>query len=993
MPRYRMKHPAPRVVSLLLALAVSAAVQAQTTTKPDAARAFEPFQTKVKVRYDARWLYIESDGMPDHEMMTGITAWQQQVPLPQPYTGDNAWQVPLKPVPAAKPMSAKTGFFRGAIAIAVNGVPIFNPIKNDGKTDTFLAGELDIFGGHSGRADDYHYHIAPVFLNGGDPSKPVAYALDGYPIYGYTEPDGKPVRKLDELNGHDDPKLGYHYHATKDYPYLNGGFHGEVAEEGGQVDPQPHAHGVREATAPLRGARITGFERSKDSKKFTLTYDLRGKTGKVQYELLAEGAVHFVFTNPDGTVREETYRGDERRGGEGGGRKDNGGPEGQGGAGGPGGRNEGGRGGGGGGNRGRAQGGGQGGGGQGGGGQGGGRQRGGEGQPQRPQTPPGGDPDPALRKPWLAAHLPEMDTDNDKVLTQAEVTAECATTLQGYDQNGDGKVSASERDTPGAGRSAMGGFVKQHWSEVDADGDGVVSAEEIRATAQSMFRKADRDGDGRLTEAELNARQPQPGGRGGRRDAEPPPATKAAVTTPSAPVVDAQSFQLVLGRPTDTAVTANVLATRDVVLLVEYGADEKALSQRTSEVTVRAGQPIEIELSKLTPDTQHHYRVRFRGPSEPEFRTGPSASFTTQRAKGKTFVFGVQGDSHPERASKMFDADLYRATMRLVSQQAPEFYVLLGDDFSVDRLIQNQQLTQANVDAVYAGQRAYLAQVGRTAPLFLVNGNHEEAGGWFLDGTPNNSAVMSGLARTTYFSLPANDGFYSADRTVVEHVGLLRDYYAWTWGDALFVVMDNYWHSPVQVDHDTGAQRDARQERNRDLWQVSIGDAQYRWLAETLARSDAAYKFVFAHHVLGTGRGGVELADQYEWGGKDRRGNDQFAEKRPGWEMPIHQLFVKHGVSVFFQGHDHLFAHQEKDGVVYQETPNPADPTYEAFNREAYRSGTVLPNSGYLRVTVAPTEARVDYVRSFLPKDETADQKHGAVAHSYAVKPRSKSGK
>jgi hypothetical protein len=53
----------------------------------------------------------------------------------------------------------------------------------------------------------------------------------------------------------------------------------------------------------------------------------------------------------------------------------------------------------------------------------------------------------------------------------------------------------------------------------------------------------------------------------------------------------------------------------------------------------------------------------------------------------------------------------------------------------------------------------------------------------------------------------------------------------------------------------------------------------------------------------------------------------------------------------------------------------------------------VLPNSGYLRVTVAPTEARVDYVRSFLPKDETADQKHGAVAHSYAVKPRSKSGK
>ena len=89
--------------------------------------------------------------MPDHHMMVGITAWQQQVPLPQPYSGANAWRIPLRPVPAANPMSAKDNFFRGAIALAANGVPIYNPIKNDGKTDTFLAGELDELGGHCGR--------------------------------------------------------------------------------------------------------------------------------------------------------------------------------------------------------------------------------------------------------------------------------------------------------------------------------------------------------------------------------------------------------------------------------------------------------------------------------------------------------------------------------------------------------------------------------------------------------------------------------------------------------------------------------------------------------------------------------------------------------------------------------------------------------------------------------------------------------------------------
>jgi hypothetical protein len=44
----------------------------------------------------------------------------------------NAWQIPLHPKMADKPVSAKEQLFRGAIAVAVNGVPIFNPIKNDG---------------------------------------------------------------------------------------------------------------------------------------------------------------------------------------------------------------------------------------------------------------------------------------------------------------------------------------------------------------------------------------------------------------------------------------------------------------------------------------------------------------------------------------------------------------------------------------------------------------------------------------------------------------------------------------------------------------------------------------------------------------------------------------------------------------------------------------------------------------------------------------------
>jgi hypothetical protein len=91
---------------------------------------------------------------------------------------------------------------------------------------------------------------------------------------------------------------------------------------------------------------------------------------------------------------------------------------------------------------------------------------------------------------------------------------------------------------------------------------------------------------------------------------------------------------------------------------------------------------------------------------------------------------------------------------------------------------------------------------------------------------------------------------------------------------------------------------------------------------------------------------------------------------------------------IFFQGHDHIYAKQERDGVVYQECPMPADHAYEARNADAYRTGVKRPNSGYLRVDVSPQRVTVEYVRCFLAKDEDAQRKTGEVAHTYTVEPR-----
>ncbi|MFO0943776.1 MAG: YHYH protein [Pirellulales bacterium] len=295
--------------------------------RPKIASSFSPFEKTVGLRWDRDFLYVESNGIPEHQMMVGIRSWQQQVPLPQAYRGDNAWRIPLNPVPAKKPATAKGQFLRGAIALAVNGIPIFNPLNNRGD-DAYQFGELDEFGGHCGRADDYHYHIAPIHLEKiVGKGQPIAYALDGYPILGYQDPGAPDFAPLDWLNGHKDAQGNYHYHATPKYPYINGGFYGQVVERDGQVDPQPRAEPVRPSLPPMQGAKITDFQQAGQTS--TLTYQVNGKQGTVQYTQKENGSVDFVFTDTSGKSKSDSYQTRGRQPGQrrGGGGPERGGPE------------------------------------------------------------------------------------------------------------------------------------------------------------------------------------------------------------------------------------------------------------------------------------------------------------------------------------------------------------------------------------------------------------------------------------------------------------------------------------------------------------------------------------------------------------------------------------------------------------------------------------------------------------------------------------------
>lgn len=433
---------------------------------------------------------------------------------------------------------------------------------------------------------------------------------------------------------------------------------------------------------------------------------------------------------------------------------------------------------------------------------------------------------------------------------------------------------------------------------------------------------------------------------------------------------------LVLGSPEPDRASVSVLAAEPLEAWVEYGSAGNPAGRRTLTRKLVAGEPSTYELPGLTPNATCTYRLVYRRPPANEETKGPSFTFHTPRTPGSPYVFEIQGDSHPER-SHQNDPALYARTLIAAEADRPDFYLTIGDDFSVDTL---EAATPEAVARIYAAQHWYLGLIARSAPLFLVNGNHEQGAACNLDGSATSLGVLVQTNRNRHFPQPAPGAFYSGDQDEVPHIGLLRDYYAFTWGDALFVVIDPYWHSPQPVDNVFGGGP-----KSRDLWQVTLGRAQYDWLARTLRESKAAFKFVFAHHVNGTGRGGVEQAGLFEWGGRNRRGDWEFDVRRPGWELPIHQLMAQCGVTVFFQGHDHLFCRQELDGVIYQELPQPGDATYTLNNADRYQSGTVLPNSGRVRVHVGPDKVRVEYVRSYLPGTAPAGHADGEVALAYDI--------
>jgi phosphatidylethanolamine-binding protein (PEBP) family uncharacterized protein len=1002
--------------------------QAAAAAKPAQAEIFDKFAPFVKTRFDDRWLYVESDGLPhaplEMRMMVGITAWQQQVPLPQPYTGSNAWQIPLKPELADKPVSGRTALMRGAVALAANGIPIFNALNNRG-VDSFSIGELDEFGGHCGRGDDYHYHAAPLTIEKVvGKGKPIAYALDGFPIYGLFDPKAKEGddlacpcgsrEPLDELNGHfcEVPKgegfgggtRSYHYHASKTFPYINGGMRGKVEIEGSgtdtQVVPQPRANGVRPALQQLRGAKITGFEQT-GPKAWSLRYEVGGRASQVNYRVEDTGKTIFEFVGPDGEKRVEEHTARAR--------------------------------------------------GQGGTSRGGGRPRreapatsafsvtcdgvGDDGLLRARHTCDGDSIMPGFR--WtnapketksLALTIHHITPDGDErvylvlygIPADAKALAEAERTIGRFGQN---NVNRRAEYAPPC---SQGPGEKTYIATLYA-----LSAEPKLEAGAGVTREALLDAMKPITlgsaSVELKyarpegATQPPRGGgegqgqrrgggrRGQQQDGAPPQGERPQEgdrgllerMTAFKTEVPATDFEAILVQPTATSITVSVRASSDRLGAIEFTRAGSAKSEMSPKVAMKAGKPASFTLTGLAANTDYTYRFVSWSKVGDEPKRGDERRFHMPRAAGSPFAFVIQADSHLDQG---VTPKVYEQTLANMVAAKPDFLVDLGDTFMTDKRGQDYERSLPQYDA----QRYYFGLACHSMPLFMVLGNHDGEKGDVGRGI----AEWSYNERVSRFPAPVIDGAMFTGATAMKD-GRGANYYAFEWGDALVVVLDPFWSTTERsrgggVPRGGGAPNVDKLEPVDSSWSRTLGRAQYDWLAETLAKSKAKQKFVFIHHLVGgiggqAARGGVESARYFEWGGDNADGSDGFAAKRPGWPMPIHDLLVRNGVSAVIHGHDHLYVHSTLDGIHYQCVPQPGNLAGNTRSAEeyGYASGTLHGSPGHLRVSMAADgSAKVEFVRTAISDADLAGgggrrggqgakpEANGTIVDSYDIKPR-----
>ncbi|MEI7579650.1 MAG: hypothetical protein WCJ58_06515 [bacterium] len=105
-------------------------------------------------------------------------------------------------------------------------------------------------------------------------------------------------------------------------------------------------------------------------------------------------------------------------------------------------------------------------------------------------------------------------------------------------------------------------------------------------------------------------------------------------------------------------------------------------------------------------------------------------------------------------------------------------------------------------------------------------------------------------------------------------------------------------------------------------------------------------------------------------------GSSGFDTNRIGWGKPIHQLLIDNVVEIVFKGHDHFYAKQELDGIIYQTLPQPSHlgDAVNTATEYGYVNGDIIGGSGFLKVEVSNSKVIITFIKA-----------NGIIADSYSI--------
>jgi hypothetical protein len=354
--------------------------------------------------------------------------------------------------------------------------------------------------------------------------------------------------------------------------------------------------------------------------------------------------------------------------------------------------------------------------------------------------------------------------------------------------------------------------------------------------------------------------------------------------------------------------------------------------------TFPASDTAQWQLDGLETARRYEYLVAARdGDTETSLYIG---SAVTTRAPGTAFTAALITDSHIQpRAVAPGDVSTsgyMEQTLALVARDveaaAPDFVLNLGDILDYHAFGFNEPPPDSSWSRLgYLNYRRMLSTSLGNASHFGVIGNWDgESGCNTLD-----EIERSRSQRLIYEPNPGAD-------TYPEGGSPNQDYYAFTWGDALFIVLNVMTYTPTC--HLLGTYPGLP-----DDW--TLGSAQLDWLRSTLQNATSKWRFTFIHHTVG-GKAGNDIDSAYG------RGGGQAAYV--GEQAIIHQMLLDYGVQIFFYAHDHVFTDMTVDGVHYTLPGSAGAPWYFTTDETGYTNFWDV--SGFAKLDVSPDTVNVSFV-------------------------------